>query len=85
MPTTGDMPAASIHRNEKTGTGGITPDIIIDVTPETEGKLYIQSEEIFAQGKDTESAVKKTDRVEDVVLNRAIELMKARNVFMGIK
>jgi carboxyl-terminal processing protease len=75
----------SIHRNEKTGVGGITPDIIIDVTPETEVKLYTQAEEISSKGKESESIVKKQDRVEDVVLNRAVELMKARNVFMGTK
>lgn len=75
----------SIHRNEKTGVGGVTPDIIIEVTPETEGKLYAQSEEVFAQGKEPESMVKKQDRIEDVVLNRAIELLKAREVLIGIK
>ncbi|MFH1369130.1 MAG: S41 family peptidase [Elusimicrobiota bacterium] len=74
-----------IHRDEKTGAGGITPDIIIPVTPEVEVKLYTQGEEVYAQGKEPESAVKKQDRVEDVALLRSIELLKAREVFSGIK
>ena len=75
----------SIHRDEKTGKGGISPDIIIEVTKETEAKLYMQSEEIFAPGKTPESTVKKQERVEDVTLQRAIELLKARDVLSSLK
>jgi carboxyl-terminal processing protease len=74
-----------IHRDEKTGKGGITPDIMIEVPRETEAKLYMQSEEIFAPGKEPESQIKKQERVEDVVLHRAIELLKARDVFSSLK
>jgi carboxyl-terminal processing protease len=74
-----------IHRDEKTGKGGILPDIVIDVPRETEAKLYMQSEEIFAPGKKPESTVKQQDKVEDIVLSRAIEILKAREVFMSIK
>jgi len=75
----------SIHRDEKTGKGGISPDIIVEVPRETEAKLYMQSEEIFVPGKETESTVKKQDRVEDTVLQRAVEILKIRDVFMSIK
>lgn len=74
-----------IHRDEKTGKGGITPDVIIEVPRETEAKLYQQAEEIFTQGKAPESAVKKQDRVEDVALQRAVELLKMREAFSKLK
>lgn len=74
-----------IHRDEKTGKGGITPDVIIEVPRETEAKLYQQAEEIFAPGKAPESAVKKQDRVDDVVLQRAVELLKMREAFSKLK
>ena len=74
----------SIHRDEKTGIGGVTPDVMITVPPETEVKLYSQAEELYAPGKEPESMVKKQDRVEDTVLQRSIELMKAREIFSGM-
>ncbi len=37
----------TFHRDEKTGKGGITPDIVIDVPREVEIKLQAQDEEIF--------------------------------------
>src|ERR1035437_4336939 len=37
----------TFHRDEKTGKGGITPDIVIDVPREVEIKLQSQEEEIF--------------------------------------
>ena len=66
----------SIHRDEKTGKGGITPDYVIDVPKEVESKLYMQSESIFAMGKEPLPSVKKENLVEDAVLNKAIELIK---------
>lgn len=75
----------SIHRDEKTGKGGITPDVLIEVPRETEAKLYMQAEEIFAPGKEPESQVKKQERVEDAVLQRAIELLKAQEVFATLR
>jgi carboxyl-terminal processing protease len=75
----------SIHRDEKTGKGGITPDFIIDVPREVEAKLYMQAEEIYAPGKEPESQIKKQDRVEDVVLLRAMEMLKMRDLFASLK
>ena len=37
----------TFHRDEKTGKGGITPDILIDVPRDVEIKLQAQDEEIF--------------------------------------
>ena len=70
----------SIHRDEKTGMGGITPDVVIDVPKEVEAKLYMQSEDIFAQGKSPQPSVKKENLVEDAVLNKAVELLKKEQV-----
>jgi carboxyl-terminal processing protease len=75
----------SIHRDEKTGKGGILPDIIVEVPREVEAKLYMQSEEIFPPGKTPESTVKKQDRVEDEALKRAVEILNARDVLANIK
>ena len=68
----------SIHRNEKTGAGGITPDIVINITKETEAKLQAQSEELYRKDKKPESVVKEGDRVLDDVLERAMEILKAQ-------
>ena len=75
----------SIHRNEKTGKGGIQPDIEIAVDRDTEVKLQAQAEEIFAKGKDVHSAIPDKDRVRDVALDRAIELLKVRPIILGQK
>lgn len=70
----------SIQRDEKKGTGGIMPDIAIEVNRETEAKLQAQSEMVFEQGKDAKSVVKKDKQVKDVVLDRAVELLRAREI-----
>jgi len=70
-----------IHRDEKTGKGGIDPDVVVEVPREIEIKLQAQSEEIYPPGKEPESAVKDKDRVEDVVLSRAKELLKVSDIF----
>jgi carboxyl-terminal processing protease len=75
----------SIHRDEKTKKGGITPDIVIDVSKETEAKLYAQGDEIYAKDKAPQSAVKETDRVKDDVLERATQILKAEAVFQQMK
>ena len=75
----------SIHRDEKTKKGGITPDIVIPVTKETEAKLYIQGDEIYSKDKPPQSVVKEADRVKDEVLDRATEILKAEAVFHGMK
>ncbi len=71
----------SIHRDEKTKIGGITPDILVEVTKETEAKLQAQSDEIYAKDKEPEPVVKKEERVADEVLERAIQILKAEAVF----
>ncbi|MCB4790582.1 MAG: S41 family peptidase [Elusimicrobia bacterium] len=72
-----------IHRDETTGKGGIAPDIILEIPNEVEAKLYAQAEEIFAPGKEPKPAVKETEIIKDVVLERAIELLKAREIFFA--
>lgn len=68
-----------IQRDEKGKTGGIDPDIKIEVTPEIETKLRQQEEKIYPPGKEPVAA--KKDEVEDVVLSRAIEYLKVREIF----
>ncbi|MCG3203717.1 MAG: Carboxy-terminal processing protease CtpB [Elusimicrobia bacterium] len=75
----------SIHRDPKSGKGGIQPDIEIPVDRETEAKLQAQSEEIYAKGKESQSAVPEKERVVDVALERAMEVLKIRTIFMGQK
>ncbi|MBN1622549.1 MAG: S41 family peptidase [Endomicrobiales bacterium] len=73
----------SIHRNEETGEGGIIPDIIIDVPRDIEAKLYAQSEEIFTPGKGAKPAVKEEEIVKDEVLERALDMLKVREIFLS--
>jgi carboxyl-terminal processing protease len=81
-----------IHRDMKTGEGGIMPDIEIKVKKEDELKLLenINMEEIYypettekskekPQVKKKEKA--KTENVKDEVLFRAIEILKAKDIF----
>jgi len=83
----------SIHRDEKKGAGGITPDIEVKVTVDTEKKLIQQSEEIFYPGKENKESKdggdsqekKKEARVRDEVLERGVELLKAREVLGNLK
>ncbi|MGD9641986.1 MAG: S41 family peptidase [Elusimicrobiales bacterium] len=74
----------SIQRDEKAETGGITPDIEIKVSVETEKKLLQQAEEIYFPGKD-DKADKKKDAARDEMLERAVELLKAREVLGNLK
>ncbi|WP_413852793.1 S41 family peptidase [Candidatus Ruminimicrobium bovinum] len=67
---------------------GVTPDIFIDVTPEIEGKLYIQSQTVKIKGKNDkkkEAEEKAEDKVEDEILNTAIAVIKAGKVEEYIK
>ena len=75
----------SIHRDEKNKTGGIVPDIVVPVTQEAEAKLYAQWELIYAKDKKPHSAVKAEEMVRDVVLDRAVEMLKAREVLGTLK
>ena len=73
----------STHRDEKKKTGGIAPDFEIAVSRETEVKLQAQSEFVYDKGKE-ESVVEEKNRVADEVLNRALELLKAREVLSSL-
>ena len=75
----------SIHRDEKNKTGGIVPDIVVPVTQENEAKLYAQWEMIYAKDKKPRSAVKDAEMVKDDALDRAVELLKARDVLGALK
>ncbi len=73
-----------IHRDEKTQKGGIAPDVVIEISRETEVKLQQQAEEIYSPGKEPESAVQLKDKVEDEALKRAIDLLKLSEVLKTI-
>ena len=75
----------SIHRDEKRKTGGITPDIVVAISRETEAKLYTQEEFIYAKGKNPRSTLKKEEFVKDEALDRAVEIIKARDVLGNLK
>ena len=75
----------SIQRNEKTGTGGITPDIVVDVPPDVEAKLYAQWETVYGKDKRPRPAVKPEEMVRDEALERAVELLKVRDVLTAPK
>ena len=70
----------SIMRDEKKGTGGIMPDIVVPISRDTEAKLQEQGEEVFKQGVEPESVIKKDSQVSDAALDRALELLRAREV-----
>jgi len=69
----------SIHRDEKTGKGGIAPNIEINVSREVEAKLQVQEELTYPPGKEPSPA--KKEEVKDVVLDRAVDLLKAYDIF----
>lgn len=73
-----------IHRDEKTKKGGIDPDSAIEVSPETEAKLQQQDQTIYPSGKVPPPEVK-DKMVKDVVLDRAVELLKARDIMIQVK
>ncbi|MBI4347177.1 MAG: S41 family peptidase [Elusimicrobia bacterium] len=75
----------SIARDEKKDTGGISPDIQVLVPRETEIKLMAQSDEVYLPGGKTKSVTKPEDQVKDEVLERAIEILKAREVLANLK
>jgi len=75
----------SIQHDANNEHGGIYPDIEVKVPLETEKKLIQQSDEIYYPGKDEKADAKKKDMVEDEVLNRAVELLKAREVLGNLR
>ncbi|MFA6002603.1 MAG: S41 family peptidase [Elusimicrobiota bacterium] len=75
----------SIQRDEKKKTGGITPDISVAIPRDTSDKLFAQWELIYEPGKKPRSAIRKEDMARDEVLNRAQELIRARDLLGRIK
>jgi len=75
----------AIHRNEKAKTGGIAPDLAVEVPREIEAKLYAQWHMVYAKDKKPQSAVKKEELVKDEALQRALELLKAREVLANLR
>ncbi|MBI5623109.1 MAG: S41 family peptidase [Elusimicrobia bacterium] len=73
-----------IHRDEKTKTGGIVPDIVVPVSRETESRLYAQWDMIYAKDRKPRSVVKKEEMVRDEALERAVELLKAREALKSL-
>lgn len=64
-----------IHSDKKNDKkNGIIPDVYVDVTPETEVKLYMQAE------SDKLPKNKKQDKINDDVLDTAIKIIKAGKV-----
>ncbi len=73
----------SIHRNLRSDKpedrGGIKPDIEVKVDYKDEIKLLRQFNEIYDPKKKTsKNAVAEKDQIEDVILTRATEILKAR-------
>lgn len=84
----------TFHRDEKTGKGGITPDILIEVPRDVEVKLQSQEEEIYggkqkSEIKDKEAKDKegkeKEPFVKDEALDRAQQILKSREIFNKMK
>ncbi|GHT40243.1 hypothetical protein AGMMS49921_01290 [Endomicrobiia bacterium] len=81
----------SINRSDdKDSKNGITPDVEVEVSKEDEERLYIQERLISindkyqkvtsAKNKHQRSAVDKEKKVEDKVLNKAIEIIKENKI-----
>jgi len=89
----------SIHRNPKTGTGGISPDMEVKVSREDEIKVMEQFDKLFFPPTAEKAATQKTysetfgkDKKDgqekeyvDETLRRAVELLKAREAFSALK
>jgi len=75
----------SIHRDKETKKGGITPDVVIEVDHKTEIKLRTQNELVYMKDKKPSSKINKDEMVEDVVLNRATEMLQATMIFDSYK
>lgn len=75
----------SIHRDEKRRAGGIAPDIAVPITREVEAKLYNQWDLVYAKDKKPKPSVRKEELVPDETLERAVELLKAREVLSALK
>ncbi|MEW6556774.1 MAG: S41 family peptidase [Elusimicrobiota bacterium] len=87
-----------IHRDEEKKTGGITPDIVIDVPRETEIALMKQAfavEVAAAKDRDKISKEDKTynvavssptvekEKIKDEILERAVQLLQVRDILLS--
>ena len=61
------------------------PDLVVPVTKDVEAKLYNQWDMVYAQGKKPHSVVKKEELIPDETLDRAVELLKAKDVLATLK
>ena len=64
---------------------GITPDILVPISKELEVKLMTREEEEIVEklNKKVKGKVKeKVEKIEDIQLNRAIDILKAREFFL---
>ncbi|KAF0127297.1 MAG: carboxyl-terminal processing protease [Elusimicrobia bacterium] len=75
----------AIQRDAKGENGGIVPDIEIKVDRETEIKLIKQAEELFYPGKEGEKSGKEKSKARDEMLERGLELLKAREVLGNLR
>ena len=75
----------SIHRDERKKTGGITPDMVVQVPHDVQDKIFAQWDMIYEPGKKPRSAVKKDEIVRDDVLDRAVALIRAGDVLGRLK
>lgn len=73
-----------IHRDPKTGKGGIKPDLEIKVSREDELKIFEGMEEIYYPEK-KDKDLKSKSSVKDEYLQRALEILKARDAFSSLK
>lgn len=74
----------SIQKDEKGDSGGIIPDIEIKVPREVEIKLIQQADEIHFPGKEKQEK-KKEELVKDEMFDRAVEILKAREVLINLR
>lgn len=74
----------SIHRNEKTGEGGITPDIEVQVPRSMEAKIFQQMDRVYKPDGTSKSAVDEKEQVRDEILERAKELLRAREILSSL-
>jgi carboxyl-terminal processing protease len=70
-----------IQRDIKTGVGGIKPDIEVKLTKDEEIKLYEDMQEIYYPEK---TKKKEKAKVEDKVLDKAIEVLSMMDVIKGL-
>ncbi len=65
--------------------GGLIPDISVAVPKDVESKLYAQGDLIYAKNKKPHSEVARKDMVLDQALDRAMEILKAEEIFASSK